>query len=117
MRTPGVLDGAVLDSFAWSEFLLAKDRRGVPRRVLRTLVASGQMVNIGSSYYPMGGLPSRLLDCEVCGRRHHAHGGAYVGQQGERVNTVLPGWNPTECQLTMWWVRLHRMCRRVGFAA
>ena len=42
MHTPGVLDGAVLDSFAWSEFLPAKDRRAFLDEFLRTLVASAR---------------------------------------------------------------------------
>ena len=42
-HTPGVLDGAVLDSFAWSEFLPPKDRRAFLDECSRTLIASAEM--------------------------------------------------------------------------
>lgn len=43
VRTPGVLDGALLDSFAWSEFLPPKDRRAFLDEFSRTLIASAEM--------------------------------------------------------------------------
>ena len=43
VHSPGVLDGAVLDSFAWSEFLPPKDRRAFLDEFSRTLIASAEM--------------------------------------------------------------------------
>ena len=43
MHTPAVLDGAILDSFAWSEFLPPKDRRVFLDEFSRTLIASADM--------------------------------------------------------------------------
>jgi hypothetical protein len=43
LHSPGVLDSAVLDSFAWSEFLPSKDRRAFLDEFSRTLIASAEM--------------------------------------------------------------------------
>ena len=43
VHAPTVLDGAVLDAFAWSEFLPAKDRRAFLDDFSRTLTASVEM--------------------------------------------------------------------------
>jgi Family of unknown function (DUF6247) len=43
MHTPKVLDSAILDSFAWSEFLPPKDRRAFLDQFSRTLIASADM--------------------------------------------------------------------------
>lgn len=43
VHSPGVLEGAVLDSFAWSEFLPLKDRRAFLDEFSRALIASADM--------------------------------------------------------------------------
>ena len=43
VHSPAVLDSAVLDSFAWSEFLPPKDRRAFLDEFSRTLIASAEM--------------------------------------------------------------------------
>jgi hypothetical protein len=43
MHSPSVLDAAVLDAFAWTEFLPANDRRSFLDEFSRTLIASAEM--------------------------------------------------------------------------
>ena len=43
VHSPGALEGAVLDAFAWSEFLPPKDRRAFLDEFSRTLIASAEM--------------------------------------------------------------------------
>jgi hypothetical protein len=47
MHSPTVLDGAILNSFAWSEFLPTKDRRAFLDEFSRTLLASAEMDTYG----------------------------------------------------------------------
>lgn len=47
VHSPSVLDSAVLDAFAWSEFLPAKDRRAFLDEFSRTLIASAEMDTYG----------------------------------------------------------------------
>ena len=47
VHSPGVLDSVVLDAFAWSEFLPAKDRRAFLDEFSRTLIASAEMDTYG----------------------------------------------------------------------
>jgi hypothetical protein len=98
VHSPGVLEGAVLDSFAWSEFLPMKDRRLFLDEFSRTLIASAEIdtYELLLSWCVSGGQPLRCTRSLVWrsvfdGRSKSSMGSALVLHRRRSPNHLVDG--------------------------